>query len=167
MVAIRCFQIHHEEPAPMAHGHQHSGGGPCAECERAAKEQSDLGANLLPFIDRDRVRALNERERGSAKRIIKPWDQRWVEAHDQVRLAECGVPGWPISVALRSVSCPMRTTRICLSSYPSRVRSRSRASPSSAAAGRRRPTTSKCALVAARSLAVADVRPADTPCAAG
>eukprot|EP00466_Bigelowiella_natans_P016148 jgi/Bigna1/135870/aug1.31_g10578 len=40
------------------------------------KEYEDHGGTLYPQIDTDKVKGLNEKKEGSAKNVIKPWDDR-------------------------------------------------------------------------------------------
>lgn len=56
----------------MSHGHHH--------CQHEHEEEGPPDTNeahtLWPYIDHDRVRALNEAEEGSAARVIREWQYR-------------------------------------------------------------------------------------------
>eukprot|EP00466_Bigelowiella_natans_P002568 jgi/Bigna1/91845/estExt_fgenesh1_pg.C_1240007 len=56
------------------HGCNHHGQCSCAW--EAKEKDIDHGGTLYPFIDRDKVMGLNESKNGSAKNVIKAWDDR-------------------------------------------------------------------------------------------
>lgn len=57
-------------------GHGHGGHGHSHSHNDAAHQKDRGGDSLYPYIDRDKVSCLNEREDGMGKNCIKPWAKR-------------------------------------------------------------------------------------------
>ena len=60
------------------HGHSHGAGGGECVCE------DPEGQSLLPFVDLDKVRCLNERAPGSGRKCLKPFERKYDD-----RVSEC------------------------------------------------------------------------------
>jgi ABC-type Zn2+ transport system substrate-binding protein/surface adhesin len=60
-----------------AHGHSHGSHDDHRDHDHDAPDhERGFELSLFKHIDQERVRALNEKEPGSAKTVFKPWDAR-------------------------------------------------------------------------------------------
>ena len=62
-----------------SHGHGHGGHGHSHSHNDAQHQKDHGGESLYPYIDKDKVSCLNEREDGMAKAVFKPWQKRLEE----------------------------------------------------------------------------------------
>ena len=72
-IATRTLNMSHSHCGDESHDHDHGGGG---HHSHSPPPDAIPGDSLYGKIDLDRVRCLNEREDGAARKIIKPWDKR-------------------------------------------------------------------------------------------